>query len=241
MDFAPDSPADHQIVYPQALFDYVYHFVGQKGMAWDVATGGGKVARRLSTVFEEVLASDINPRLLESAPALSNVQYVQSDSQQIPLKAQKVDLVTVGQGLHWLPTEAFYEEVRRVTVPGGVVAVWGFLLPKVSMEFDRLVHRLYAETLSPYWPPETIYLQQRYEQLNFPFKNVKETTIDADYYWSYADWVAYLESWTAVRAYWQDHGCSPLDALEPLFRRLWGDRDARKVTFSFFVKLGLVL
>ena len=121
------------------------------------------------------------------------------------------------------------------------MAIWGFTLPKVSMEFDRLLNRLYKETLQPYWEPEVVHLQERFETLPFPFKNVKRETFESPNYWSFAEMMAFLESWQAMRGYQQQQGHSPLVAIEPLLQKYWGEGQTRQVTFTFFVKLGIIL
>lgn len=42
------------------------------------------------------------------------------------------DLVSICQALHWLDVEKFYSEVRRVLVPGGVMAVVGYHMTRAA-------------------------------------------------------------------------------------------------------------
>ncbi|MEL6536603.1 MAG: class I SAM-dependent methyltransferase, partial [Bacteroidota bacterium] len=190
---------------------------------------------------EEVIATDGNLRILEGTIPNSKISFEVGQEDTISAKSGSVDLVTVGQALHMLNLEDFYSEVRRVVRPGGVLAVWGFGIPRLGMEFDRLLNRFYSETLSGYWPAGWVHLQQRYKNIPFPFKNVMDERVEAEYYWKFEDWMSFLESWTAVRQYTKDHGGSPVEVLRPLFSQLWGGHETKKVSFTFFVKKGLVI
>jgi SAM-dependent methyltransferase len=41
------------------------------------------------------------------------------------IESNTVDLVTVGQALHWFELPQFYAEVSRILKPGGVFAAFG--------------------------------------------------------------------------------------------------------------------
>lgn len=44
-----------------------------------------------------------------------------------------VDLVTVGMAVHWFQLDEFWAEVGRVLRPGGVLAIYGYNLPRPSV------------------------------------------------------------------------------------------------------------
>lgn len=50
------------------------------------------------------------------------------------LDNETVDLITVGQALHWLDVSKFYKEVERVLKKKGILAVYGYGLPVVVCE-----------------------------------------------------------------------------------------------------------
>ncbi|HAA19613.1 MAG TPA: hypothetical protein DCP28_12885 [Cytophagales bacterium] len=138
MEFSAESSADHLIKYPEELYREILHRVGGRKLAWDVATGHGKVAYRLAAEFDMVVATEGDSRILEGTLSNPKINFEVSSEDSVSVKSGSVDLVTVGQALHSLSLEGFYQEVKRVVRPGGVLAAWGFGIPRLGMEFDRL-------------------------------------------------------------------------------------------------------
>ena len=241
MDYSAESPADYLVTYPEAIYDFIFEQQGERNLAWDVHTGHGKVAHRLAQSFDEVVATEPTGRIISGARTAPNLHYSVGDGTQTDLRKESVNLITVAQAYHRLSLTPFFSEVKRVAIPGSQIAIWGFTLPKVGVEFDRIMNRLYKDTLGGYWGPEVVQLQHQYERLPFPFKNVKTVQKELSVYWSLADWTLFMESWSAVRHYVAQHRHSPIAPLESLLPRLWGTSDTRQVNFTFFVKLGIVI
>ena len=56
----------------------------------------------------------------------------------------------LSQALRWFDTEGFFEEARRVTVPGGVLATLGLrAFYQVDAVVDRQISQLYNDILGP--------------------------------------------------------------------------------------------
>jgi ubiquinone/menaquinone biosynthesis C-methylase UbiE len=87
--------------------------------ALDVGTGSGAVARLLSERWPatEVTGVDVSPGMVEEARRLGGERYEVADAAALPFDAGSFDLVTLN---NMIP---FFDELARVTAPGGHVAV----------------------------------------------------------------------------------------------------------------------
>lgn len=92
----------------------------------DIATGGGHVAKSLSSHVKHVIAVDLTVRMLEVArkhlqeSGCLNVSYVVSDAESLPFLDKSFDWVTCRIAAHHFPNpEKFVSEVSRVLRPGG--------------------------------------------------------------------------------------------------------------------------
>ena len=80
--------------------------------------------------------------------------------------------MTVAQALHWFDLLRFYAEVRRVTRPDGVIAVWCYQLHSITPEIDAIVNHYYSDIVGADWPPERRLVEEGYRTLAFPFREV---------------------------------------------------------------------
>ncbi|MDX6475841.1 MAG: hypothetical protein QOH95_1352 [Gaiellaceae bacterium] len=87
--------------------------------ALDVGTGTGAVARLLSERWPdaEVTGVDVSPGMIEEARRLGTERYDLGDASALPYADGAFDLVTLN---NMIP---FFDELARVTAPGGHVAV----------------------------------------------------------------------------------------------------------------------
>jgi ubiquinone/menaquinone biosynthesis C-methylase UbiE len=87
--------------------------------ALDVGTGSGAVARLLSERWPgaEVIGVDVSPAMVEEARRLGGERYEVGDAAALPFDDGSFDLVTLN---NMIP---FFDELARVTAPGGHVAI----------------------------------------------------------------------------------------------------------------------
>ena len=112
----------------------------------DIGSGTGNMARLFLAAGHQVVGVEPNremraagERLLAAYP---DFRSLDGTAEQIPLAAQSVDLVAVGQALHWFDADAARREFQRILRPGGWVAVlWNDRLPAATAftrEYDAL-------------------------------------------------------------------------------------------------------
>lgn len=105
--------------------------------AVDVGCGGGQSTQVLAPFFKTVIGIDSSTDQVAQAQnnnKLVNVVYKSGSAESIDLPTSSVQLVTAGQSCHWFDLPKFYAEVERILVPGGVLALYGYLLPRPRYE-----------------------------------------------------------------------------------------------------------
>lgn len=106
-------------------------------MCLDIATGGGHVARTLSSHAGMVVASDLTMKMLEAArvpirdAGLKNVLFVLADAESLPFMDSTFDAVTCRIAPHHFPDKAlFVSESSRVLKEGGKFLVVDNVTPE---------------------------------------------------------------------------------------------------------------
>ena len=88
------------------------------------------MTRLLPEYFSKVVATDVSDAQVTQARSLlshhDNIHIRLGSGEQIFESDASVHLVTICQALHWLDVTRFYQEVDRVLVEDGVLAVLGY-------------------------------------------------------------------------------------------------------------------
>lgn len=225
--------------YPQALYDFIMKHVKENKTAWDCACGNGQVAKDLSTRFQKVYATDHSPKQIENAFQAANIDYSIATAEKTSFEDAQFDIVTVGQALHWFDIPSFFSEARRVSKPGGVVAVWGYSLLSVDPKIDPTINNFYTEIIGPYWDKERKLVDDRYASVSFPFDRIEVPAFEFSFDWTLEEFIGYISTWSSVQKYIKQNQVDPSQDLGDRISRLWGD-DRKKVSFPLFVLMGRV-
>lgn len=236
-----DAYAAHRPGYPQALFAHLASLAPGRTLAWDCGTGNGQAAVALAEFFQRVYATDASADQIDKAFAHERVQYAVEAAENTSLVEGSVDLVTVGTAVHWFDFDAFYAEVRRVTKPGGVLAVWTYHLPIIEPAVDACLEHYYRETLAGYWPERIQYLEDRYRTLPFPFAEIEAPPFEAHALWHLEELVGFLSSWSATRKFAEQEGRHPLPDIMDELEEAWGESEQRqRVRWPLHLRVGKV-
>lgn len=229
--FAPvaASYAGFRPTYPQKLFAWLAALVPQHELAWDCAAGSGQASVDLAAFFEHVVATDASQAQIDTAPPHPRIEYRVAPAEASGLAASSVDLITVAQALHWFDLTGFYDEVRRVLRPTGVLAVWTYgVLSVEGAPVDARVQHFYYNTVGPYWPAERAHVENGYRSLPFPFAEIAAPPFSMKASWTLAELLGYFRSWSATGRFITANGADPVVALETELVPLWGAPEQRR-------------
>ncbi len=236
-----DAYAARRPTYPAALVDALADLAPGHGLALDVGCGTGQLSTLLARRFERVVATDASAAQVAAAAPHERVTYRVAPAERSGLEAGTVDLVAVAQAAHWFDLPPFYEEVRRVARPGGVVALVTYGILAIDEAVDPVFGHFYREVVGPYWPPERRHVEDGYRSLPFPFEEVALPPLAIEVEWSLDDLVGYIETWSATRAAERALGESPVPKARAALAEVWGDPDRRRpMRFPLSVRAGRV-
>lgn len=198
--------------YPSELFEYLASTTSQTDTAWDCATGNGQVAVGLTPYFQHIYATDASPQQVSQAFSHTAIQYSVATAEASGLPDQSIDLITVGQALHWFNLDAFYAEVRRVLKPQGAIAVWCydyFELPQASDDLLQAIANFH-DAIEPFWPPERDIVLQGYRTLPFPFQEQPTPQLYMTADWNAEQLMGYLCTWSSVQRFIAQNGATAI-------------------------------
>lgn len=227
--------------YPAALFALLAAQAPGRALAWDCATGNGQVAEGLAPHFAAVLATDASASQVAQAPRLANVAFRVEPAEQSSLEDGSVDLVTVGQALHWFDLGRFYAEVRRVAPPGALLAAWCYNRLSCDPAVDRVVLHYYREVVGPWWPADRAKVEGGYRDLPFPFEAVAAPELALEAEWDLAELTGYLGTWSATQRFRDDRGRDPRDEIAADLAQVWGSPERRRrIEWPLHFRIGRV-
>ncbi|HKF51118.1 MAG TPA: class I SAM-dependent methyltransferase [Candidatus Acidoferrales bacterium] len=138
--------------YPPELFEHILAAVpaDRRECALDLGAGTGKSTRALIPHFREVIAVEPDPgmsaKLKQEAPSIIVHSITAEDFQQ---PSSTVDLVAVGNALHWMDLPRVFANVHSWLRSAGIFAVFDRPLPKTTLAIDAIT---LAEMRGP-WKP----------------------------------------------------------------------------------------
>ncbi|WP_458629150.1 class I SAM-dependent methyltransferase [Winogradskyella sp. PC D3.3] len=230
--------AKYRPTYPNAFFAYLYALLPIKLNAWDCGTGNGQIAYQLSKVFKHVYGTDISQSQLDNAFKADNINYSVQPAEHTNFADNTFDLVIVAQAIHWFDFNAFYTEVKRVAKPNAKLCVVGYGNIKISKTIDPIIYDFYTNIIGKYWDDERKYIDQNYETIPFPFEEIKTTPFINTKKWELKHLIGYLNTWSSVKHYIDQHKSNPVEVLEIKLKEHWKDNEIKEVTFPILLRIG---
>lgn len=225
--------------YPPELFCYLAGLTGQRNLAWDCATGNGQAARGLVRHFDQVVATDGSLSQILSAQPTPRIHFAVTLAENSCLKTNSLDLITVGQAMHWFDFAKFYTEVDRLLVRKGILAFWSYGLGRISPAIDEVVRHLFFTILGPFWPSERKHIEEEYRTIPLPMEELPSPAFSNGMAWDLGTFLGYLQTWSAVKLYRQREGEDPLGLIMERLRAAWGEgKKKRTVTWPIFLRVG---
>lgn len=223
--------------YPPELFAWLGRMAPGRAQAWDVGTGNGQVALALAATFDAVLATDPSEAQLAAATPHPRVTYRRA-TYDSGLPASSVQLVTVGQALHWFDLDGFFAEARRVLVSGGVFAAFAYVHSQVTPAVDAVTRHYHDVTCAAHWAPEHHLIREGYRSMPLPIAEVDAPAFEIRSAMSLDQYLGFHRSWSATQRLLRAGGEGEVLAYERAVASAWGDVAAREVVWPMFVRAG---
>ncbi len=227
--------------YPSGLFSYLASISPGRQLAWDCGTGNGQAARELARHFDRVYATDASADQIAQALRHERIEYRVERAEDVSLGDACVDLVTVAIAVHWFDLEPFYQAVRRVAKPQGILAVWMYDLPVIDPAIGRILEHYYSDVVAGYWPERFHFMAERYQTLPFPFEEIQPPAFEMRADWELAQVAGFLDSWSATRRYQKERGQHPVSQIWQELSDAWGEPTRRRtIRWPIYLRLGIV-
>lgn len=197
-------------------------------LAWDCATGSGQAGLGLVDYFEKIVATDASAKQIANAAKHDKISYSVAPAEKTKIASGSVDLIVVAQALHWLDLDKFYGEVRRVSKPSGVLAVWSYSLLRINPAIDKLVDKFYTDVVGPFWPAERKFVDEKYESIAFPFQEFTSPAFNMEAKWSFEHLVGYIGTWSSVQKFREQNKADPLEGFARDLKQVWGRLEEKK-------------
>lgn len=225
--------AKYRPEYPKALFDYLAILAPECQAAWDCATGNGQVALGLTPYFKQIYATDASEEQISRAFCHPKIKYSVASAEKVGLADKSIDLITVGQAVHWFDLEKFYQEVQRVAKPGAIIALWGYwsLQPPQEESLAKVCNN-FLTISNQYLPEETKLILQKYQTIPFPFYECKAPSLNTEQLWNMEEYIGLLKSICSIQKTIEVHGEEIILEFSDRLAKAWGDPQ-KKILFQW--------
>jgi SAM-dependent methyltransferase len=226
--------------YPHALFEWLSTLAPSRALVWDCGTGSGQAAAGLAGYFGRVHATDPSQAQLDGAHPHPRISYQVGQEADSGLPEQSASLVTAAQAAHWFDLIAFYAEVDRILLPGGVLAIWSYSATIIDEAIDPRLDWFRRERVGNDWPPGREHVDDGYSTLPFPYPEFAAPSFSIQMDWDLHQLLGYVSSWSAVARCMEREGTDPLGDLATVISRRWGEpATTRRITWPLSIRVGL--
>jgi ubiquinone/menaquinone biosynthesis C-methylase UbiE len=227
--------------YPAELFEFVIKHVQEKEMALDCGTGNGQAAAALSEFFSIVHATDISESQLKQAVKKANIHYLVSPAEELPFDDSSFDLMVAATAVHWFDLETFFTEIKRIGKNNSVFACWAYkVFHSDRAVLNEMIQEFYFNKIHSYWDPERKYVDEEYQSIPFPFREIPNPGFVTKLTWNMQELEGYLNTWSAVQHYIRKHDENPVTEFMKKLRTVF-DRDILfNLSFPIFMRVGII-
>jgi len=233
--------ATYRPTYPTELAERLAKISPSLDCALDIGCGTGQLSVLLGEYFKKVVATDASKVQIEQARSHKNVIYYCTSAENSNLPTNSVDLITVAQASHWFNLDRFYAEVRRIAKYKAVIALITYGVLEVENDkINQIIAEFYHKTIAPFWPPERRHVDEKYQNLNFPFPKIAFPELQIERNWILTELLGYIGTWSAVKIATKQMKTNPMDILSEKLKKYWTDNEKMKITWDLTVIVGRV-
>ncbi|WP_075792406.1 class I SAM-dependent methyltransferase [Massilia putida] len=227
--------------YPRELAAFLASAAPDDRLAVDVGCGNGQLTHLLAPWFQQVVGLDPSADQIANAVPNARIRYECAPAEQLPVLDASASMVTAAQAAHWFDLPVFYREVRRIAVPGAIVALVSYGVLTLEPLLDQRFQTFYRDEIGPYWPPERKLVDTGYATLDFPFEELAPPSLHIRLEWHLSDFIGYVLTWSATRSAREAGKDALLMAFFDDIAALWGDPNAKRpVSWPINMRIGRV-
>jgi len=224
----------------------------------DMCTGSGQVAYELAKEDgclkgrKQVVGIDVSSEQLRTAKPHPNITYRQGSAEDLANEnSSSVDLVTIGQGLHWIrEREEFFKNVHRCLVPGGIFCTLVYQRPDVldNERLNNAWHHLYYNLLGSsydlgdprsYWDVNRPDVDNSYKDYDFSPFIAQRVTVDNRVALTPEGVLGYIDSISAYQTYRQRN--ADLEDPKKVLKNLISEDGLENVTLNYRLRRDLAI
>uniref|UniRef100_A0A131YCY3 Methyltransferase n=1 Tax=Rhipicephalus appendiculatus TaxID=34631 RepID=A0A131YCY3_RHIAP len=172
------------------------------GLCVDVGCGPGQSTELFCPHFRKVVGTDISETqigIARAACTAKNVSFEVSNAESLPFDDGTVALVSTVNALHWFRWDAFFAEVRRVLVDGGVFCPSLFRLRAVAEPgLEDCLEEFRYQEFKGYLTAQHDFWTYGYENTDVPFSDVRKKDFVVNEMTTLSAVLACVRTWSFV-------------------------------------------
>uniref|UniRef100_A0A131YN59 Methyltransferase n=1 Tax=Rhipicephalus appendiculatus TaxID=34631 RepID=A0A131YN59_RHIAP len=185
------------------IVEYANETVSCKdGLCVDVGCGPGQSTELFCPHFRKVVGTDISETqigIARAACTAKNVSFEVSNAESLPFDDGTVALVSTVNALHWFRWDAFFAEVRRVLVDGGVFCPSLFRLRAVAEPgLEDCLEEFRYQEFKGYLTAQHDFWTYGYENTDVPFSDVRKKDFVVNEMTTLSAVLACVRTWSFV-------------------------------------------
>jgi SAM-dependent methyltransferase len=225
--------------YPRRLAAFLASAAPNNQLAVDVGCGNGQLTQLLAPYFNRVVGLDPSADQIANTIPNERIEYRCAPAEHLPLPDFSASLITAAQAAHWFDLPAFYGEVRRIAVPGAILALISYGVLKLEPSLDKRFQKFYWEEIGPYWPAERKLVDSGYATIEFPFEELARPSLEIRLDWHLFEFLGYLTTWSAVRSAKEAGREELLMAFANDIGTAWGDPNLKRpISWPINMRIG---
>ena len=190
-------------------------------------------------MFDRVIATDASEKQIANAQPHPRVEYRLAPAENSGLQSATVDLIMVGQALHWFDLDGFYQEARRMLKDKGVLAASAYNLLKIDPPIDEILRRYYHDVVGPFWTPERKVVET-FAEIPFPFHEISSPKFEMRAHWNLDHLIGYLRTWSASQRFMEAKHTDPVELVNERLQTAWGDASqTRMIIWPLTLRVGV--
>jgi len=235
--------ASSRPTYPTELFEFLATLAPQSASVWDCACGNGQVSDGLTNYFSHIIATDASTQQIAHAKRMPGIEYRVAGAEKSRLDHESIDLVTIGQALHWFNFDQFYQEIERILKPNGFIVAFTYGNFRFSEPaFNQALDYLYFDILwqQHHWSHRRRFVDNGYQDIPFPFQYLPTPQLTMTMSVTKTKFYNYLQSWSSVQHYNDQKKEDPIASyLAPRMDKLWlNENTIRELNAPLTILLG---